>query len=397
MKKNKLLITIGAAVLVGIVSLLIYRAQNQSTSSDVVRIGAILPLTGAVSDDGAEALIGMELAIEELNDQGVGEKYVLNVKDGKFETKASLNAYNLLMSEGVDGIMAVGDVPCQMIQPLLKKDKKPTMAPMAASIQSINQSDWIFRSWTSIEHVGKLVGTYLCQTQVKKAVVFYIDTMYGIESRDAFKSAFEGEGRSVLAHESFPFLAADLRTSITKLLTYNPDVFYVTGFGPTYVVAINQLRELGYMGIIALDAAVVDPRVKKNIKNLDNIIFAGIALEDEIGTNELTKHFVAAYEKKTGRSVAGMPPQVPFSYFAVKTLANALTRHSSSDEVINALSKMQNNASIFGNFSYDEAGELYVPIYIRQFNKDGLAITIDKVLWKNTCNGYHVVEDCKKE
>ena len=111
------------------------------------------------------------------------------------------------------------------------------------------------------------MGRYLRkQGNAKTAAVFYIDTMYGVESYNAFSSEFMKEGCDVVAKDSFPYLASDLRTSITKIIKHNPDVVYITGFGPTYIVAINQFRELGYSGLIALDAAVVDPRVKKTLR-----------------------------------------------------------------------------------------------------------------------------------
>lgn len=384
MKKNKkLVIGIGIVALLGIVSVGVYNNPQQAINGKVIRIGAILPLSGPVASDGEEALIGMQIALDALRARDDGCQYSLDVKDGKFEAMPSLNAYKLLVSEKADVIMSVGDVPCQMIQPLLEKDRKPAMAPMAASLQSINQSAWMFRSWTSIEQIGKLMGRYLRkQGNAKTAAVFYIDTMYGVESYNAFSSEFMKEGCDVVAKDSFPYLASDLRTSITKIIKHNPDVVYITGFGPTYIVAINQFRELGYSGLIALDAAVVDPRVKKNIKNFRSLIFAGIAWDDELIGNEASKEFAKAYESKTGRNAKDIPPQAPFSYFAVMTMVDAFMASGSFEETVSKLGAMRDVPSLIGRFSYNSEGELYVPIYIKKFDDAGNSISIDKMLWK---------------
>lgn len=354
----------------------------KNVSQEKFKIGAIVPLTGAVAADGEEALLGMKIAVEEL-DREMPNKFSLIIKDGKFEPKESLSAFNALVAEKVDAVMSVGDVSCQMIQPLLAKNEIIAMAPMASSLSSINQSEWIFRSWVSIEKSSKIIARYIRENNIaKRAAVFYIDTMYGSESDSAFEGMFEKMGGLVVAREVFPFLATDLRGQIAKLLSARPEIIYVTGFGPAYIVAINQLRECGYDGILALDAAIVDPRVKKNIKRLDNIIYVGTAFADEMACNEDAKLFAAAYKMKTGKESHDIPPQAPFSYFAIKVVAKCLVQREEGAQRRQMLASMIKGDSLLGQFSFTAGGELKLPIYVKSFENDGSEKTIDKNLWR---------------
>ncbi|MEI6155382.1 MAG: ABC transporter substrate-binding protein, partial [Deltaproteobacteria bacterium] len=95
MNKNlKIAIWILVVVLVAVT--LIKTTYNKA-SSQVVRIGAVLPLTGGLADLGNAQKQGMQLAVKELNAKSK-TKYELMIEDGKAEPKSSLDSANFLVS-----------------------------------------------------------------------------------------------------------------------------------------------------------------------------------------------------------------------------------------------------------------------------------------------------------
>ena len=132
-----------------------------------------------------------------------------------------------------------------------------------------------------------------------------------LESEKGFRAAFEKAGGQIVATESFPFLASDLRPQVAKLLEARPDGIFVTGFGQGLITAINQLREGGWKGTICTDTAVVDPRVKKNLAALSDIVFVGNAFDEERAKGGVAADFAAKYRKLTGSDSDEVPPQAP--------------------------------------------------------------------------------------
>lgn len=92
MKKYKLLIVIGVAVLIGIVTLLAYKARNKSTLCDVIHIGSIAPLTGGGAVFGKYNQEATDIATELLSKE-FGLPVRLLVEDSKSTAKDAINAY----------------------------------------------------------------------------------------------------------------------------------------------------------------------------------------------------------------------------------------------------------------------------------------------------------------
>lgn len=350
-----------------------------------VAIGAVLPLTGVVASDGEAALRGLQIAEADINESGdLPFRVRLLVRDGKFEPRESLNAFNLLVSQNVAGMLLIGDNTCQMTKRQVEKKKLPTIASMVVTERSLKGNAWMLRSWPPIASSSRIMARYMRRDGKKKSVaVFHIDAVYGLESCRGFERSFAAEGGRVVARESFPFLASDLRAQIAKLLSACPDGIYVTGIGQGLVTAINQLREAGYADTIYTDTAVVDPRVKKNLVSLDRIVFIGNAFDEECSKGGSAVDLAEKYRRLTGRPAADVPPQVPFAYTAAKLLVYGLAEaRGDRGAVMAAIEKLRNYPTVIGNVSYGPDREIVLPLYVKTFGPDGRNKLIDAELWR---------------
>ena len=350
-----------------------------------VKIGAVLPLSGVVASDGEAALRGLQIAEADINAaDNLPFRVRILPKDGKFEPRESLNAFNLLLSQKVVGMLLIGDNTCQMTKTQVSKQEMPTIASMVVTERSVKGNKWMLRCWPPIATSSRIMARHMRgSAKISRAAVFHIDAMYGLESLKGFTAEFEKAGGSIVARDSFPFLASDLRSQIAKLLVAQPEGIFVTGFGQGLITAINQLRESGYRDTIFTDTAVIDPRVKKNLSSLDNIVFVGNAFDEERSKGGAAADFAAKYRKISGADTDEVPPQAPFAYTAARLLVHGLAEaRGSKPAVMPSIAKVKDFPSVLGPLSYDGEHEIVLPLYIKTFGPDGHNVLLDDKLWR---------------
>ena len=362
------------------------RGPRPGTRSRVmeIKIGAVLPLSGVVASDGEAAMHGLQIAEADINAAGdMPFRVRIIPSDGKFEPRESLNAFNLLLSQKVVGMLLIGDNTCQMTKMQVAKQEIPTIASMVVTERSLKGNRWMFRCWPPIATSAKIMARHMRMSgKTVRAAIFHIDAMYGLESAKGFTDEFKASGGQVVATESFPFLASDLRPQIAKLLQTHPEGLYVTGFGQGLITAINQLREAGWKETIYTDTAVVDPRVKKNLASLDKIVFVGNAFDEERAKGGAAADFAAKYRKLSKSETDEVPPQAPFAYMAARILVHGLAAARGSKPAVTAsISDLRDFPSVLGPISYNSEREIVLPLYVKTFGPDGRNVLIDDKLW----------------
>ena len=373
MKKNKLLIAIGTVVLIGIVSLLIYKAQNKSASDGVLRIGAILPLTGPVADDGQEAMRGVKIAGEMIKSKSEAPVDVL-IEDGKYSPKESIAAFRKLSSQSnVGAMVAYGVVPVEVMMPIIKGSGMPLLATAVGAKDFPSRNDGFIRVWFPIGRISRLMSEYAnTALNTPKIALFCIDNSYGLEAMDAFASAYKNQGGIVVAKETFSMDDMDVKSQLVKSLKSSPNVFFISGFGQGYISAINQLRELGFMGVILTDTAIVDPKVRKSVKNVSNIYFVDSCFSDICDSTPEAMEFKQKYMNMTSQQEPSM--QALFSYEAI------MLGHDMLKNGIEAVMCGRHN-SILGEISFGDKGEIVLPLIIRRFTNEGNIELVNNKAW----------------
>ena len=351
MRKNKLLIAIGAAVLIGIVSLLAYRAQNQRASDGAIRIGVILPLTGDLSVEGEKSLAAVKLAAAEVNSVPTQEKIKLIVEDGKFTKKDSLSAFNRMRMSGVDAIVAFG-TPCTLaLQDQVTRAEIPMLAIDGTDGLSAS-SPWIFSCLQSMTQIGAAAGEYLStDSKVQKVSLVVMNGDSGLSFAKGFK---EKCGTKIVCEETFPPDAQDVRSIVQKAIFSGPDAVCVFGYGAGYLSMLNQLQEARFGGVILTDVNVTS--VLDKIKNNGSgIKYVSLNFGPE-STNQKSKDFIDKI-----KTDYGIEPSLfaAFAYEGVKMLAMTASEDRSDPETLRKhLQELRQYDSVVGIISYNENREL---------------------------------------
>ncbi|MBP5344339.1 MAG: ABC transporter substrate-binding protein [Alphaproteobacteria bacterium] len=338
-----------------------YLHKQSVAEKDVVKIGALLPLTGPTARDGMDALAGMKIALEEINrDPTSNTKIDIWVEDNKFSVPASLAAFHKL-NNSVPAFITFGAVPVNGLASLLKANHKPTISLVNAEDATIYSTPEIFRAWISISKQAGVIAEFVTKNFKDSRIAFLkIKSIDGDSFENVLTTQLAGIGQELVAKETFAVTDIETRNQVIKLLDKNPDVVVVYGFAQGYIAALNSLLEQGYKGAI-----ITNQDVQMNHKLIANNaagIYFGMPNYDFsklIKSNpDLADNLFAA-----------------FGYEGMRIMAKVIQQNGTdSAKIREGLANLKDFETGFGKISYDEQGEIHLPNFvIKQMQADGSA------------------------
>lgn len=242
MKKNKLLIAIGAAVLVGIVSLLAYRSQNTSASDDVIRIGAILPLTGSMSFLGEPELLGLQAAVEEYNAKSNTHNRVMEllVEDSKGDVKFAVMAAQRLVNAKVTAVVTSCSGVSKAVAPVFNKADIPMFA-LCSDTSIAAQNPNCINFYVNLDAEQDALVGFLKKRGIKDISILRVNAEAGVLAVDLLKKKYpeltvSQEFEYDLDRRDFRDLIASIKNSPSRNL-------YIVGVGIRFAVILDTIRE----------------------------------------------------------------------------------------------------------------------------------------------------------
>lgn len=323
MKRIKIIITISCLLL----AILGCQCNQQKKRIAVIKIGAILPLTGNSANIGNWQKNGINLAIEKINAKGVEPGIVLLLEDSKGQPSDGLAAYTKLSIQNVNGyILSLSGVSNAII-PELNKKSKPTFL-IAVSLPNITEKGIdVYRFNLGSEEEAIKMSEHLVNRGIKKISVAYLNDEFGVGALKAFKEKYSQSGREIISEESYLQDQADFKTIALKLKRDNSDGIYVIGYVKASVLLIKQMKELNNQKPIFGNMALTVPSYSElGGEALWGTEFTSV---DYVFLNDSFKdEFTKAYELKYNEK----PPFfAAYAYEATIRLCEGLKNSNSND------------------------------------------------------------------
>jgi len=173
--------------------LLVSGCSCRRQSSDTITLGAILTLSGENAFWGKNAQNGIELAVDEFNQQGgiLNKKVLVVYEDSKsLPNEAVKGVQKLISGDKVQCI--VGDTMSSNIlavAPICERNKV-ILLNFGVAAEITNAGDYIFRNWNSSTSDAKFTSQYALH-RYKKFAVLYQNDSYGVSSKEAFVSELQ--------------------------------------------------------------------------------------------------------------------------------------------------------------------------------------------------------------
>ena len=366
---KKLIWTLVILVLVGVFSGRAWWLHKQSEQNkDAIKIGLLTIQSGQYSQMGKEVNNGAILAMEEINSQ-MNTKIQLFLEDSKAVSKDALNAFNKLLFSNVKAAVVVGDNQILPTAHIIDEKGLPTVVVATGSIGYLKQNSkhYMYHFSPSNYSCSYAVGKYAKdELNLKKVAVLKMNSVFGEEGAKGFA---DGYGQSPIATEEFKMDEQDAKNSVLKILDFNPDGIYITGYGASYVSAIKRLKEYGFSGAILSEPAISNLVASFNpIRMVDGILFAEAK---DLTSNPNFTLFSKDYEKRFGEKPTAMSAQ---GYEAVRLLYNAYQANPANIQA--GLVGIKEFDNLFGKVTFSDDGNSSFEMAIKQMQPDGTAKVI---------------------
>ena len=333
----------------------------------VVKIGHVGPVSGAIAHLGKDNEYGARLAIEELNAKGVsinGKKVKLELvaEDDAADPKQGTAAAQKLVDAKVSGVIGHLNSGTTIPASKIYSDAGiPQISPSSTNPKYTRQGyKTAFRVVADDVHLGGTLGRYAVNELKGKSIAVIDDrTAYGQGVAEEFEKAVKAAGGNVVGHEFTTDKATDFMPILTTLKGKKPDIIFFGGMDAVGGPMMKQMKSLGikakFMGgdgictnemiKLAGDAMADGQVVCAEAGGVDGALKKGM---DDFSTK---------FKKRFNDDVKLYSPYV---YDAVYVMVDAMQRAKSSEpaKYLPELAKTTGFKGVTGTISFDAKGDI---------------------------------------
>jgi len=336
-------------------------------AQEVVKIGHVAPLSGAIAHLGKDNENGARMAIDELNAKGVkiGGKAVkleLVAEDDAADPKQGTAAAQKLVDSKVSGVIGHLNSGTSIPASKIYSDAGiPQISPSATN-PKFTRSGYktTFRVVADDVHLGGTLGRYAVNTVKGKSIAVIDDrTAYGQGVAEEFEKAVKAAGGKLVGHEFTTDKASDFMSILTTLKAKKPDVVFFGGMDAVAGPMIRQMKSLGINAKFMGGDGICTSELAKLAGDAmaDGQVICAEAGGVEGQQKKGMEDFTARYKTRFN---ADVQVYAPYVYDAVNVMVDAMVRANSSDpaKYLPALAKTNGYKGVTGNITFDEKGDI---------------------------------------
>jgi branched-chain amino acid transport system substrate-binding protein len=353
----------------------VFLLAGVSTAS-AVKVGIVLPLTGAEAKFGEIEKRSFDMALEEINKAGgiKGEKLELVIEDDTGRPDVGRSVVEKLITK--DKVVMVGggysSSVTYAVAGVCQQNKMPFLVNTGAA-DNITSSNWdyVFRINPPVSEYSGAIESLLTQVVKPKTVaILYENTLFGSSGAKSFEATCKKLGFNVVLKEGYESGGIDFKPVLSKVKQLNPDVVYMISYIMDASLLMNQAKELKMTPKMFIGGAAgfTMPEFQKNSGVASDRVISATLWHQILkypGAMDYYKKFNAKYNAATEYHGAE-------AYAAAYVIADALKRAKSysRDDIKNALSAT-NLMTVFGPvkfISYDKMkNQNKAPTYVVQW------------------------------
>jgi len=212
---------VGVFLLIGAMGLMA-SGSNAVAQDKTIKIGALFPLSGPGAYFGAQDKQGIELALEQLNKEGVnGYKFAIQYEDSACSPLPASQAAKRLIDQYKPDVI-IGE-ECSdatlAIMPIVEQAKVPMINAGSSSIKVTDPGNpYTFRIMPNEVMQGVDIATQAYnKLNARTAVLLYENTNAGIGNAKVFKDTFEKLGGKIVADIGFGRDVNDFTSIATRI------------------------------------------------------------------------------------------------------------------------------------------------------------------------------------
>jgi branched-chain amino acid transport system substrate-binding protein len=338
-------------------------ACGGANQQKIVKIGAIVPLTGPAAAPGNEMNNAVLLAAEEWNAANKMGAYtiVVDSKDDASDPKQAVSAAHALMSDPqVVAVVAHLNSGCFLPASKIYHDAGVIAMSGATTNPQITQQGFpeIFRVCTTDLVQGQLTARSLKELGFSRLAVLHDKTQYGMGLAEVVRDTAGQIGMQVVGFDGIDVGEKDFRALLTKIKDQKPDVVYFGGMYDEAGLLVNQMRALQMnQQFVSDDGAFGQDFVDAGGEATEGAIVSmvGTPLTELKAADE----FMRKYEQRFGMKIQNYGP---YAYDVANILLTAVSRvieqkGRPDKAAIIEEARRTDHDGVIGHTSFDERGD----------------------------------------
>ncbi len=340
------------------VAILIGGIAGASLAQDKIKIGAYLPMTGAVAAYGESEWKGIQVA-KEMEPEVLGKKIETVLVDTKSDKIEAANAMTLLVEkEKVVGVLGEAISGNSMAgNPISEAAKIPTVSPTATNPLVNQGKQYAFRACFIDPFQGQVAARFAKEELKASTVAVIIDIAqdYCVGLGNFFVKEFVKLGGKVVSTTYIQTGDQDFSAQLSAVQASKPDVIYAPNYYTEDALLAKQARDLGIkVPILTGDGAQEEALIKVGGAAVENMYFTG-HFHKQAATTERAKEFMKRYEEKYKKDTDAFGALGADAYFL---LVDAIKRAGSTDgtKIREALAQTKDFKAVSGTLTMGDNG-----------------------------------------
>lgn len=361
-------------------------SKGDRDDSGPLKIGVIVPLTGAAGPNGKHVLAAMKTQAKLINDSGGvdGRKIEIMSKDDQSTPATGVSAATDLIGKKVDVVMGGWNSPVTLaIQPILVRSKTLNITTIPQNSAILGGADDAAIRMNAGNAVGGYVAAkYLTDTLKAKNIGLLLQNdAYGKDAGDFLRKNLPSDAK-IATDQKFAYTDTDFRVALSSLKAAKPDAVFSANAAESsgQPALMKQLSQAGldvpyFAGTGTVSQTVIDVAGPGANDAYSADLYFPEA--EPWASSQKNKNFIAAFEKETGDKpdkFAALGAQ------SVDVWAKAVEKTGTTDrtKVADAIKGATFKDTLLGDVSFTSAGQMISPMYAFQV-KDQKVTVLDEI------------------
>jgi branched-chain amino acid transport system substrate-binding protein len=331
-------------------------AQQQGVSKNEILIGTIQDLSGPLAGYGKQARNGMQLRVEEINEQGGvnGRKLKLLVEDSGYDPKKAVLAAQKLVNQDKIFIMAghIGTAQNNAAMPVQFEKNVINYMPLTAAremYEPVNRLKFALLS-SYYEQMRLMLPKMVKDKSAKKVCAIYQDDEFGLEVLRGAEAGLKSMSMEMTEKTSFKRGATDFSSQVAKMKAAGCDLVVLGTIIRETIGTIAESRKNGFNPVFFGSVAAYTDLIHKLGGRAMDGLYATMSVQNPY-TDEASqpiRFWANKYKTKFNEDPAVFSV---YGYTIIDNLIRAAQKagpNLSTDSFIKAMDSMTVPSDIFG-------------------------------------------------
>ena len=332
-------------------------AQSQGVSKAEIVVGSIQDLSGPIAAFGKQIRLGMNLRIDEINEQGGinGRKVKLLVEDSGYDPKKAVLAAQKLVNQDKIFMMLghLGTAQNNAAMPVQFEKNVINFFPVTAAremYEPFHKLKYAFAA-TYFDQMRTGLPSIVKDKGAKKVCTIYQDDEFGLEVLRGAEAGLKTLGMELVEKTSYKRGATDFSSQVARMKAAECDLVVLGTIIRETIGTIGESRKTGFNPVFFGSSATYTDLIHKLGGKAMDGLYATMTVQNPYTdeTSQPIRFWANKYKTKFNED-----PTVfsAYGYTIVDTFANAATKagaNLSTESFIKAMDTMKIPSDIFGS------------------------------------------------